>query len=74
MTGSHNLALLSPKERKAVHADLLACQYRAKQKAMGKDWRPWVLEQLGKLPPDMAAAVKEQLNARGEAERANRAR
>lgn len=65
MAGSHNLASLSPQERLTMQADLLACQYRAKQKAMGKDWRPWVLEQLQKLSPDMAAAVKERLNARG---------
>ena len=64
MSGSCNLALLSPQDLKALKADRIACRYRTKQKAMGKDWRPWVVEQLASLPPEMSEAVKERLNAR----------
>lgn len=74
MTGSHNLSYLSPQDLQLLKADRIACRYRTKQKAMGKDWRPWVVEQLASLTPEMSAAVKERLNARGEEERANRAR
>lgn len=64
MNGSCNLALLSPQERLAVQADLLACQYRYRRKDKGKEWRQWVVEQLAKLTPEMAGAVRERLNAR----------
>lgn len=74
MTGSCNLALLPAKERLAVQADKLACRYRHRRKEKGKEWRQWVVEQMAKLTPEMAGAVRERLNARGEGERAYRTR
>lgn len=64
MTGSCNLALLSPKERLAVQADKLACQYRHRHPEKDSEWSKWVKEQIAKLTPEMAAAVRERLNAR----------
>lgn len=64
MNGSCNLASLPAKERMAVQADKLACQYRYRYPEKGSEWSKWVKEQMAKLTPEMRDAVRERLKAR----------
>lgn len=62
MTGSHNLALLSPPERKAVTVDLIARRLIHFRKTQGKEWKAWALVEIDKLSPAYRQPVKDRLN------------
>ena len=65
MTGSCNLALLSPQERQAMQADLIACRIRAQCKGLkGAEKQKAGNAALSALSLEMQAAVVAALKAR----------
>lgn len=62
MTGSHNLALLSPRERRAMAVDLIARRLIHFRKKQGKEWKAWALVEIGKLSEPYQQPVKDRLN------------
>ncbi|WP_288076584.1 hypothetical protein [Pseudomonas sp.] len=62
MTGSVNLALLSPQERKAMAVDLIARRLIHFRKTQGKEWKAWALVEIDKLTEPYRQPVKDRLN------------
>ena len=66
MTGSWNLALFPPAERKRIEADKIACLIRHKCKALGlEERRKLGQEMLAAVPEAVRDAVVAALKARG---------
>lgn len=62
-----NLANLPFEQRQAIQADLIACRLRHEMRAKTmktSDWQAFVRTELERLPPEMAALVKQELKVR----------
>jgi len=67
MSGSHNLASLSPQERQAMQADLLACRIRQQLGSLkGAQRQEQGRALLAAVSANMQAAVVERLKARAK--------
>lgn len=62
MTGSFNLASLSPRGRRAVAVDLIARRLIHFRKTQGKEWKAWALVEIDKLSEACRQPVKDRLN------------